>query len=628
MGQKLEQVLRDLTQLSQKGLSDQEKADIQSALLSLYDSQNHTAIDLKYAYDIVNNTKVVIFEWALDIDVPTIYVSENVNQFGYEPKDFYSGALKDYWAFLHPDDLERVKAELYKAREIGDPYYHTYRVITRSGEVRWVEERIVYERDNQGQVTHEKGILLDISQIKALEDQVKISEERYRRIFQNSSVIIVTMDFEGIITAVNDMFFSTLGYTLDQVMNHNIKDFMVDPLNFQWICLGSNQDEQNVDVNFYKEDGSQVVLNLSCKHIHVEGSDIEIVGIDVSEKKKDEAKIRYLSYHDKLTDVYNRAYFDEKFHEMDQSGQYPFSIIIGDMNGLKELNDNYGHKSGDSVLVEVAKIFKASCRNEDIVSRIGGDEFALLCPGVDRQGAQRICDRIRFNCSLVGNDLVDQPSIALGFATKTDHALSLEDLFKAADDQMYKNKMTFKKSTSGMYIGALQTMLEKNSFETRAHTRRMEVVARSVGQSLNMTQDQLDDLSLVALMHDIGKIGIPNDILNKPGILTQEEYGLVKRHSHIGYSILEGVPSMSKLAECVLYHHEKYDGTGYPEGLKGEEIPLISRIIHLVDAYDVMINGCVYKDTMTKQEALEEIKALSGRQFDPLVVTQFIEYMT
>lgn len=142
-------------------------------------------------------------------------------------------------------------------------------------------------------------------------------------------------------------------------------------------------------------------------------------------------------------------------------------------------------------------------------------------------------------------------------------------------------------------------------------------MAIKFGDALSLGPDQMDDLSLVALLHDIGKVGIPNDILNKPGPLTPEEYKIVKGHAYIGYSILETVPATHQLAEYILYHHEWYDGSGYPEGIKGKEIPLISRIIHLIDAFEVMTRGTLYKAKRTKAQALVEIKSLSGKQFDP-----------
>lgn len=614
--------------LDLEGMTEKEVYGLRLAFDQCFNKGKQGTIDLKYAYDIVTNTNVVIFEWALDIDIPTIYVSENVGQFGFKPEDFYDGALKDYWAFVHPDDREAIREGLYEARRLGAPYIHAYRIITKSGEVRWVEERIIYERDGQGVLTHEKGILIDVTQMKVLQEKVKSSEERYKRIFENSSVIILTTDLKGKITAVNNLFKKTLGFEGKEVIDTYLQDYMVNEASF--LSLKGDQDrlhQESFDIEFIKQDKARVILNLSCKSIGSLDKEIEIVGVDVSQKKIDEQRIRYLSYHDKLTDVYNRAYFDQMFRLLDQDKQYPFSIIIGDMNGLKELNDNYGHKKGDTTLKRIANIFRQACREEDIVCRIGGDEFAIICPGSDAEGAQAICQRIRNRCTEDAKYLEDPPSIALGFASKLDDSLSMDDLFKLADDQMYKNKMTYKKSTSGMYIGALQMMLEKNSYETKLHTKRMQELGMSLGACFNLSPAQMDDLNLVALMHDIGKIGIPNDLLTYEGPLTEAEYTIVKGHAYIGYSILESVPATRKLAEYILYHHENYDGSGYPEGLKGEEIPLISRIIRLVDAYDVMIHGTVYQEKKKKKDVIEEIKSLAGQEFDPQVVEKFMSYI-
>ena len=616
--QKRDQIIKKLNKLDVDEMNSNEIYDLKLAFDQLFKNTSTPLIDLRYAYDIVKNTNVVVFEWGLDINVPTLYVSENVCQFGYKPEDFYSGPLKDYWAFLHPEDIEKIKQDLYYAREIGQPYVHDYRVICKSGEVRWVEERVIYERDSKGILTHEKGILFDITEMKSLQYELEASKERYKRIFQNSSVIILTIDLEGYINAVNQMFVKTFAYEEEEVLGKHIRTFLVNKEDDLLINKDiSSEKKETLDVAFFKKNKDIIVLNLSSKVIDALDHEIEIVAVDVSEKKKDEQKIRYLSYHDKLTKLYNRAYFDEMLEEFSQRNQFPFSVIVGDLNGLKDLNDNYGHKSGDVLLQDVAKIIMESCRDLDIVCRIGGDEFGIICPNTHEEGARALCQRIRDLCLQTHIEPLGYPSIALGFSTMHNKETSVEALFKAADDHMYKNKMTFKKSTSGMYIRALQIMLEKNSYESKNHTNNMENLAIEFGNALSLGPDQMDDLSLVALLHDIGKVGIPNDILNKPGPLTSEEYNIVKGHSYIGYSILETVPATHQLAQYILYHHEWYDGSGYPEGLKAKEIPLISRIIHLIDAFEVMTRGTIYKAKKSKKDALEEIKSLSGIQFDP-----------
>ncbi len=589
-------------------------------------AENPSIVETAYAFDIVKNSKVVVFEWTLDIDIPTKYVSTNIDQFGYTQDDFYEGHLKDFWMFVHPLDRERVKTEVYNARQIGETYFHTYRILTQSSETRWVEERILYEKENDI-IVSEKGILFDITERKLLEEALERSKERYQRIFENSSVIIFTMSLAGEINAVNKMFARTLGYD-DSIVGSNISKLLVNKEDLPvFLNFGQFDIDESSDVEIWCANSTMKTLNVSTNIIDSIGEEIEIVAVDVSEKKKDEQKIRYLSYHDKLTNVYNRAYFDDFIEALDKNERYPFSIIIGDMNGLKDLNDHYGHKKGDMLLKNMAEICVESCRDSDIVCRIGGDEFAIVCPETNENGARAICDRIRQLCLETEVEIVGNPSIALGYSTKNYAEENVDKIFKHADNNMYRNKMTYSDSSSGMYIKAFQLMLEKSSFEDKQHSELVRNHAVELGQKLNLSSSDLDDLGVIAKLHDIGKVGVPNEILNKPSKLSEEEYEIVKGHAYFGYSLLNATPSTLKIADYILHHHERYDGFGYPDGLKGEDIPLLSRIITVVDAYVVMTHDAPYRLAMTEEAAIQELKEHASTQFDAAIVETFLEIL-
>lgn len=583
--------------------------------------------DESHAYDIVKNSNVIVFEWTLEINVPTKYVSANISQFGYEPKDFYEGDLKDYWEFVHEDDRTRVKDDVYHARYKGETYNHSYRIITKSGEIRWVEERLLYDTID-GVVVTEKGILIDITEMKLLEFQLEESKERYRRIFDNSSVVIFTVSLEGQINAVNKMFSRTLGYSIDEVKAKNISTLLSEQNDMSFIFSRDKQTiDESYDIEVICKNGQKKTLNISSNFIDSIEEELEIVAVDVSEKKIDEQKIRHLSYHDKLTNVYNRAYFDEIVEELDSKKDYPFSIIIGDMNGLKVLNDHYGHKKGDKLLQDMAKICVKSCREKDVVCRIGGDEFAIVCPSTKEKGAIAVCDRIRDLCLETEVDLIGNLSIALGYSTKLSEKTTIDSIFKQADDNMYRNKITYSKSTTGRFLNSLQTMLEETSYENKEHSESVSNYAIMLGSHLKLPQSLIDDLAIVARLHDIGKIGVPNYILNKPGNLTEEEYEIVKGHSYFGYSILKATPSTIQVADYILHHHEWYNGMGYPDALKGQDIPIASRIVAIVDAYVVMTHNAPYRKALSKERAIEELIHCSGTQFDTALVKTFLELL-
>jgi len=591
-------------------------------------SDKESLIESHYAYDIIKNSSIIVFEWTLDVDIPTKFVSANIDQYGYKPEDFYNGDLSDYWEFVHPDDRNRVKKEVYLARQVGETFSHRYRIVTRCGQSRWVEERILYDKEND-LIVNEKGIIIDITEQKLLEEQLERSKERYQRIFENSSVIIFTMALEGKINAINKMFRRTLGYNLEDIKNHDIRNILYDPKDLSLILnLGKEFIDESYDIEVICKDGKIKTLNVSTNIIDSIDEEIEIVAVDISEKKVDEQKIRFLSYHDKLTNVYNRAYFDEVIEGLDRRSCYPFSIIVGDMNGLKVLNDHYGHKKGDKLLQDMAEICVKSCRENDVVCRIGGDEFAIVCPNTNEKGAIAICDRIRELCLETEVDLIGNPSIALGYSTKLDKDTTIDEVFKQADNNMYRNKMTYSKSTTGMFLNSLQTMLEQCNFEDDEHSESVVSYAIILGKELNLASSLMDDLRIVAKLHDIGKIGVPNHILNKPSSLSADEYELVKGHAYFGYSILKAAPTTINVADYILHHHEWYDGNGYPDGIKGEQIPVLSRIISIVDAYVVMTHDAPYRKAMKKEAAIEELRTCAGTQFDPNLVMTFLRLLT
>ncbi len=344
---------------------------------------------------------------------------------------------------------------------------------------------------------------------------------------------------------------------------------------------------------------------------------------DITQQKLDEEKIRYLSYHDKLTGLYNRAFFEEEIKRLDTERQLPLSVIIGDVNGLKLINDAFGHRDGDELLTSVSKLLKQACREEDIIARWGGDEFAILLPQTNEEDALKLYKRIKNNCRQAGSYPL-QISISLGVATKECSWQNIGEILREAEDRMYRNKLLEHKSNRSVFITSLEKTLWMKSHETREHTSRLRRMVVQLGQALNLPENELDNLTLLASLHDIGKLAIPSNILDKPGRLTLEEWETIKKHPEIGYRIALSSPDLSPIADSILMHHERWDGSGYPLGKKGADIPLNARILAIADAYDVMVNGRPYQKAMSHEEALEEIARCAGTQFDPHIAKIFI----
>lgn len=345
---------------------------------------------------------------------------------------------------------------------------------------------------------------------------------------------------------------------------------------------------------------------------------------DVTEKKKYEMEIEYLSYHDQLTGMKNRRYFDEALITYDEPSHYPLALIVVDVNGLKLTNDAFGHLVGDRLLIEATMTLKREIRGKDTVARIGGDEFVIIMPNTELEEAKRLSDHL--SQLFLAKSIEGLPiSASFGEAVKEDDSLSIMEVFNLAEDRMYHHKVSEKQSRRHHSIQLIMRTLYEKIPREEAHSQRVAELSRQLGQAMNLTSADVNELVTAATLHDIGKVAISNDILDKTEALTESEWREIKRHPEVSYNILSTVPEYGPLSEIVLAHHERWDGNGYPKGVSGEQIPLASRIISIADTFDVMMTGRPYREAKTLDEALAVIAEEAGRQFDPELVDVFFE---
>ncbi len=331
-------------------------------------------------------------------------------------------------------------------------------------------------------------------------------------------------------------------------------------------------------------------------------------------------------YKDSLTDLYTRAFFNEELSRLDTPRQLPLTVITGDVNSLKLINDAFGHIMGDNVLKRAAEIMKRNFRKEDIISRIGGDEFAVLLPKTSEKTALEIVKRIKEECILSPVDYLII-SISFGVATKVDESQDIQKIIQKADNRMYYMKIKEKKDAKLSLINNLKLKLEEITFETTAHYKRLEMLSMMMAEKLGLGEKEKEELRLLCEFHDIGKIGIPKQILQKEDSLDKDEWEDIKRHSEIGYHIFKEINNNNSVNDLILVHHERWDGNGYPGFLKSDDIPIVVRIFSLADSYEAMVNDRPYKNRISKKEALREIKNKAGTQFDPKLAEVFIELM-
>jgi diguanylate cyclase (GGDEF)-like protein/PAS domain S-box-containing protein len=355
---------------------------------------------------------------------------------------------------------------------------------------------------------------------------------------------------------------------------------------------------------------------------------------------------RYLAQRDPVTGLLNHrginTQLEKEVARSERSGEC-FAVVMMDLDNFKLFNDTYGHASGDRVLQNVSAILAKEVRRQDTVGRYGGDEFVALLPGSDAVGAVSTVERIQAALRESGysadGDSAVPVFMSYGVATYPFEGRHVSELLAAADANLYRSKRQGgncvtapgggeqrSRTTSGIFtvLDGLVTAVDGKDHYTRKHSDDVSKQAVALASELGLSSETQRCLRIAALLHDVGKIGIPDHILRKPGGLTEEEYEAVKQHVSLGELIIKEIPNLVDVLGAVSSHHERYDGRGYPRGLKGENIPLLGRILAVTDAYSAMTTDRPYRKALTLEEARTELKRVAGTQLDPQVVTAFL----
>ena len=477
--------------------------------------------------------------------------------------------------------------------------------------------------------------IFDVTDKLEKERQFRDVDSKLRATLLSVGEGIVVTDKDHKITLINDKAIEILGEK-KRPLNKSICDIFriysnQSNISFKEIFHKSVKDNIvfHSDITYSllrNNDDKEIFVDFSISPINLETNDdsgaILVIRDETIEQERKE-HIRYISQHDYLTDLYNRFYFEEQVSRLDTKRQLPLTIIMGDVNGLKLLNDAFSHVEGDKLLIEISKILKKATRQEDILCRWGGDEFAILIPQTSLEDSMRVYDRIKDLCNKSMYETIT-PSISLGCATKVSEDENIIDIIKLAEEKMYHEKLLEGKEMRNDLVGALEKRLYDRSTETKIHSENLVKYADILGNELGINADGIKVLKQAARLHDIGLIALDSKILTKTGSLDENEWSRVKSHPEVGSRIVQSIAELQHISKDILYHHERFDGTGYPQGLSGSKIPYFSRIISILDAYDVMTTGRVYKPKISHSKAVEEIKRCSGTQFDPEIVTNFL----
>lgn len=459
---------------------------------------------------------------------------------------------------------------------------------------------------------------------------IKTNNLFYKNLVEKSSDPISCLDADGNYLYLNHAYGDLLKRDRVEIVGKNIKEIYSSreaEKRLKGIREVIKTEKMQVMESVISNQGDFIYLITSMKLVQNSSKKDKLIlciSKDITERKTTENELIRLSYRDLLTNLYNRRFFEEEIRRMNTKEFFPISIVIGDVNGLKLINDVFGHKKGDELLKKAAHAIQSACREDDIVTRWGGDEFVVLMPKTKKEEAEKVIEKVKKRCN--GEEVNHiRISISFGIATKTNDQQNMLKVLKNAEDLMYKSKILEKEKLRGKIISKIIDTLHEKDSRQKKHSKRVSHICRNIGTAIGFHPEEVNKLELAGFLHDIGNIAIDEKILNKPIKLSEQEAYEVKRHADIGYRILSSSYDMLEIAEYLYAHHERWDGNGYPKGLKGEDIPIISRIIAIAESYDTMTSKQPYREVLTEEEALNEIIENAGSQFDPEIVRLFIK---
>ena len=572
----------------------------------------------------------------------------------------YADANRMFDTCVHPEDYPAYEA-LYDRRAEGEPAEATYRVRGIDGRTRWVRERSVPRRIG-GRIVL-LGVVFDVTaevETQAALERAKSDRlaavERFERVVELANDLILALDEGQRIRFANPAAERLLGVGpggLDGTSWERFvhPDELAGAIEAAQGAFGSPDTEPRV-VRCVGRDGDVLHVSWAGAFDAVERLMV-YVGRDVTAEIRAREELERRSRTDALTGLYNRRHVvDALMAELERArrdGRLPGVLMI-DLDQFKAVNDVYGHAAGDAVLRAVARRLQAGVRRYDVVGRWGGEEFCVVVPGVGSDRAlRRVAETVRKAIADTPVPLPDgrllRVTASAGCALATDGLWSVESIVDAADRALYAAKRAGRNRTRlvteltaeeiaaeepeairlaqalALSAGAREGLPER-------HVRQVAELSRSIAESLGLTEDAVLRCRLGGWLHDIGKVAIPDTVLTKPGPLDEHEQAVMHTHAEVGEQIVARIAGLAQAAPVVRHHHERWDGSGYPDGLAGEEIPLEARVVATADAYSALTSDRVYRPACSVAEALAELRASAGSHYDPRCVEALAEIVT
>ena len=613
----------------------------------------------------IEATGIGIWDW--DMDSNARYRSPQIYAFSGYTQDDVPCPIEQ---LIFPED-SLLCAPLLEDFICGKQEHYTaeFRTRHKDGSYRWLLSRAAALRRPDRTAYRIIGTVTDITERKEAETARLASEERFRAISEASPLGIFVNDRHGNCIYINPTYSAITGTTIEQSLDVRWLDF-VHPddkarLTDDWmeavesVKTGSPFSYDNTRRNI-RPDGTVCWVRVrSAAMYDAAGECTGYVGTleDVTARKQWEAEQERLlndaqqrADHDPLTHLLNHGAFHRELAQaVDTASQShaPFAVALLDTDNFKFFNDAYGHAAGDQVLCQIAHTLQNACRPTDRIGRVGGDEFAVLLPRVTMEQGDAVRFRLKTMLAQQGYRPAGSPTdvplgLSAGLAFFPEDGTTILELLRIADERLYEDKRDSKRRTAvaatlaetlrmrvtGKVPGfpmldALVTSVDNKDRYTRRHSEEVMLYAVMIGEVLGLEQNALSSLMLAALVHDIGKIGVSDRVLRLPGSLAHEEYEAVKQHVTLGAAVISAVAGLEHTLPGVRHHHEHWDGTGYPDGLAGEAIPLPARILAVADAFSAMTSDRPYRKRLHDTEALARLRIGAGVQWDAKVVAAF-----
>lgn len=462
---------------------------------------------------------------------------------------------------------------------------------------------------------------------------ITISEEKLLLTLTSVGDGVITVERNGKIEFMNPVAEALTGWTAKEargqsfetvfkIINEFTRNEIVNPV--QKVFETGDKVELSSHTLLISKDNSEKPIEDIAAPIRDNSGTVigcVIVFKDYSEWKQKQKRIDYLDYHDQLTGLYNRRFFEEELKRIENQ---PISIIYASINGLRIINDAFGHESGDNLVQQIAEVLKAKCLEEDMLARTGGEEFVIMLRKTENTFIEKLVEQIRQKIEKLKIVNVNA-YISFGWDIKHNDNQSIWDVVKSAEDTTYRKKdLKSASQRNAMIKSVLKTLLIKCPRE-EAHSGRVSVLCEKIGRAYALDNEEIRELRIAGELHDIGKIAVDDNILNKEDKLTPYEWAQIKRHPETGFRLLSTSKEYYGISQYILAHHERWDGKGYPKRIKGDAIPWKARVISIADAYDAMTCDRPYRKGLSKELAVAEIRNNAGTQFDADIARTFVE---